>query len=226
MARRNAEQGKGRISSAGKAAAQINLNRRKLLLRRSHHRPTALVVSPHASEVSAAGVSKMQPKSLARAAGIQSGLPDSESRPKLRKHLLKMCSSVARAGKTPVRSKGVARPQSAANRTFNSSGRAATKKLKVRNPAPRKASSKNRRVTVKRAREKRVTPKAKARATNKSGEGQGQDGSRPVSARLPSVVSLDFVAETTIFCGYEKTFPRFRLRGIHLGFGLGRRLLL
>ena len=169
MARRNAEQGKRRISSAGKAAEQTNRNRRKPLHRRSHRRPTALVVvRPHASEVSAAGVSKIRPKSLARAAGVQSGLTDSESRPKLRKHLLKMFSNVARAGKTPVRSKRVARPQSAANRTLNSSGRAATKKLKVRSPAAHKASSKNRGATAKRAREKRVTPKAKARATHRA----------------------------------------------------------
>ena len=172
MARRNAEQAKGRISNAGKAAAQINLNRRKPLHRRSHHRPTALVVSPHASEVSAAGVSKMQPKSLARAAAIQSGLPDSESRPKLQKHLLKMCSSVARVGKTPVRSKGVARLQSAANPMFNRSRRAATRKLKGRNPAARRVSSRNRRVAVKR--KKRVTRKAKARAINKAVKGKAR----------------------------------------------------
>ena len=49
---------------------------------------------------------------------------------------------------------------------------------------------------------------------------------RRVDTRLPTAVSLDIVAETTIFCGYEKTFPRFRLRGIRLGFGLCRRLLL
>ena len=46
-----------------------------------------------------------------------------------------------------------------------------------------------------------------------------------MSSRLP-IRPLDFVAETRILCGYEKTFPRFRVRGVYLGFGVCRRLLL
>ena len=105
------------------------------------------------------------------------------------------------------------------------SGSAATKKLKVRSLAPRKASSKNPRATARRAREKRVTPRAKAKATHRAAKDRARRGeaSRP---RLPTVVSLDFVAETTIFSGYEKIVPRFRLRGVRLGFGVCRRLLL
>ena len=174
MARRNAEQGKGRISSAGKAAARINLNRRKPLHRRSHQRPRALVFSPQASEVSAAAVSKMQPKNLARAAGIQSGLPDSESRPKLQKHLLKMFSSVARAGKTPVRSKRVARPQSAASPMLNSSGSAATRKLKgEKSGGPQGQQQKSKGDGQKKA---KGDSKGEGEGNNQRGEGEGQDG--------------------------------------------------
>ena len=83
-----------------------------------------------------------------------------------------MFSSVARAGKTSVKSKAVDRPQSAASPMFNSSGSAATKKLKRRKPA----SSKNRKVTVRRAvrkREIRVT-RRKARATHKAAKGRAK----------------------------------------------------
>jgi hypothetical protein len=186
MAGRNAEQGKGRIRNAGKAAARINLNRRKPVHRRSHQRPRALVFSPQASEVSAAAVSKMQPKNLARAAGIQSGLPDSESRPKLQKHLRKTCSSVARAGKTSARSKGVVRQQSAASPMLNSSGSAAIRKLKARNPAARKTSSKNRRAAVRK--KLRVTRRAKARTRPKA-----KGRARTVEASERSSLQLSFL---------------------------------
>jgi hypothetical protein len=82
-------------------------------------------------------------------------------------------------------------------------------------------------VTVRRAvrrREIRVT-RRKARATHKVAKGRAK---RVEASKLSSAYTavLDFVAETRILCGYEKTFPRFGLRGIHLGLRLCGRLLL
>ena len=167
-------------------------------------------------------IESSDPSLVRRASAIRKVRISSKSR--LKRHV-KRPSRPERARKTSVRSKGVARRQSAANRTLNSSGSAATKKLRVRSLAPRKASSKNPRATAKRAREKRVTPRAKATAIHRAAKDRARRGeaSRP---RLPTVVSLDFVAETTIFSGYEKIVPRFRLRGVRLGFSVCRRLLL
>lgn len=111
----------------------------------------------------------MRPKNLAKAAGNQSGRTCSQSRLKRQKHPLKMCSSVARAGKMAVRSKGAARPQSVARLMFNSSSSsAATKKLKARNPGVRKASSNNHGAAKREERETRAAPRAKAKAAPKA----------------------------------------------------------
>jgi hypothetical protein len=165
MVGRIAKKRKNLMDRVARGAARISRNPFKPLHRRGHQRPTARMPSQHASEVSAIAANKGQPRGLARAAGTQSSLTCSESRLTPQKNLLKTCSSVARAGRRSARSKEVARPQSAASPMFNSSNSAVTRKLKVRNPAARKASSKNRGATVRR--KIRVTRK-KAKASPKA----------------------------------------------------------
>jgi hypothetical protein len=232
IARRIAKQGKARINSAGKAA-QINLNRLKPLHPPGHHRPTVLVFSLHASEANATAVSRMRPSDLAKAAEIRSPLTCSESRPKPQQRHLRTCSSVVRAGKTAVKRQGAVRRQSAESPMFNSSVSALSKALKVRSPAARQASSNKRAVKARRAvrrelraspREIRVVPKAKVKATLKVAKGRARRAA--ANKRWPcGIAVLDFVPETRILCGYEKTFPRSRLLGLHFSFGVCRRLL-
>ena len=127
-----------------------------------------------------------------------------------------------------VRSKGAARPQSVASPMFNSSSSsssAATKKLKGRNLGVRKASSNHHAATAKREeREIRAALRGKARAAPKAAKARGRTTAAGSSSSCRTAV-LDFVEETLILCGYEKTFRRSRLRGVHLGFGVCRRLL-
>ena len=203
----------GAMPRAGKSAGAVNRTNRPQVLLLARRLQLRLHLSRRVRKASVTrAMDSSDPRLVRRASAIRKVRTPSKSR--LKRHV-----------KTPVRSTGVARRQSAANRTFNSSGSAATKKLRVRSLAPRKASSKNPRATAKRAREKRVTPRAKATTTHRAAKDRARKGeaSRP---RLPTVVSLDFVAETTIFSGYEKIAPRFRLRGVRLGFSVCRRLLL
>jgi hypothetical protein len=176
MVGRIAKRRKDLMDRPGRGAARISRNPLKPL----HRRPTARMPSQHASEVSAIAANKGQPRGLARAAGIQSSLTCNESRLKPQENLLKTCSSVARAGRTSARSKEVARPQSAARPMFNNSNNAVTRKLKVKNLAARKASSKNRGATLRR--KIRVSRK-KARATPKAAK------ARTVEANNPSHLS-------------------------------------
>ena len=216
----------GAMRSAGKSVGALNrTNRPQVLLLARRLQLRLHLLSRRVSKASGTkAIESSDPSLVRRASAIRKVRMSSKSR--LKRHV-KTPSRPERARKTSVRSKRVDHPQSAANRTFNSSssGSAATKKLKVRSLAPRKGSSKNPRATARRAREKRVTPRAKAKATHRAAKDRARRGeaSRP---RLPTVVPLDFVAETTIFSGYEKIVPRFRLRGVRLGFGVCRRLLL
>jgi hypothetical protein len=209
----NGERRKRRMCSAGKGVTWINLNSpsRGLPL---HHRS-------HVKEVSVAAARDRDPGKLVKRVSAIRKLQTSSERPKLRRFLLvRRPSRLHRGVRTFVGSKGVARPQRAANPKFNSSGSAGTKEVKVRSPPARKASSNNRAETVRRAR--RRAPKAKAPKAAKSKARTGE-----ASKRLFAYTAvLDFVEETRILCGDEKTFPRFRLRSFHLGFGFCRRLLL
>jgi hypothetical protein len=246
--RKTAERRKERIGSAGKAAARTSLNRFKLLRRRGHQRPTHLAVSPRASETNAAAVSRIRVSGLPRAAGIHNPPTCSESRPKRPQRLRKMCSSVVKAAKAADSSQRAARRQSAESPMFNSSA-SALSNLKVKSPPARQARSNKREVKARRVtsrelraapreiraapreiraapREIRVVPKAKAKAKAAPKAAKGKARRAAANKRLPcGIAVLDFVPETRILSGYEKTFPRSRLLGVHFGFGVCRRLL-
>jgi hypothetical protein len=235
---KTAEKGKERMGSAGQAAARTSLKRFKLLRRRGHPRPTVPVVGPRASETNAAAVSRIRFSSLARAAGIPSPRMCSESRPKPQQRLLRMSSSVVRAGKTAVKNQGAARRQSAESPMSSSSASALSKALKVKSPVAHQANSNKRGVKVRRGarravsrelraapRELRAVPKARAKAkVPKTAKGKARRAA--ANRGMPrGIAVLDFVPETRILSGYEKTFPRSRLLGVHFGFGVCRRLL-
>lgn len=156
------KRGQNRIGRAGRGAARTSLS----LLKPLRQHPEARMPSPR-SEVSESAESQGQPRGLARAAGTQSSVTCSERRSKPQKNLPQTSSSVAKAGKTSARSQRVVRPQSAANPTFNSSGSAVTKELKVRNPAASEANNNSNHRAVVAKREIRVTRREKVRAVPK-----------------------------------------------------------
>ena len=157
------------------AGATNRTNRPQVLLLAKGLQLRLHLLSRHVRKASGTkAMDSSDPSLVRRASAIRKVRTSSKSR---RKRRVKTPSRPEKAGKTSVRSNGVARRQSAANPMVNSSGSAATKKLKVRSPAPRKASSKNRRATARRrAREKRVTPRAKATATHRAAKDRARTG--------------------------------------------------
>ena len=176
MARRNAEQAKGRISNAGKAAAQTNPKPRKPLHRRSHPRPTALVVQP-ARERSQRGGGEQNAAGRSRESRGDSERPTGQRKQ-------------AEAPKTPPENVQQRRPGGENIRQEQRSGPPAERresnvqqqrqrgdqKAQGEKSGPQKASSKNRRVTAKRAEEDKSDSKGEGEGNKQSGEGQGQEG--------------------------------------------------
>ena len=214
----------GAMRSAGKSAGALNrMNRPQVLLLARRLQLRDHLLSRRVSKASGTkAMESSDPSLVRRASAIRKVRMSSKSR--LKRHV--KTPSRARKGAENIRQEQRSGPP-AERRESNAQQQRqrGDQKAQGEKSGPPQGQQQKSRATAKRAREKRVTPRAKATATHRAAKDRARRGeaSRP---RLPTVVSLDFVAETTIFSGYEKIVPRFRLRGVRLGFGVCRRLLL